>query len=586
MATTYSPDPEKRWRPKGTGREPVCGYTFRDKTCTKRGPHYCEPRADKAVAFFAERLLHTKGPKVRRPFILAVWQELEIHRPIFGEVVYSLEYGCYIRRYRIVYIVVARKNGKSEYMGGNVLLLLVADDEEASEVYGAAKDTKQAGKVFEPALRMKQLSPQLNARIRYNKNARRLIDEKTFSYYEIMTADAKGELGHNPHGFVLDEVLSQPDSSLWDAVRTGEGARLQPLFMAITTETNDPYSFGAELIDEAEAIMYDPARAPHIFAWVRKLPSDKRALARLRKHFKGHPDLPVSLDPFDERNWKWPNPALDDFKSRQSLRDQALEAHNEPSKENTFRQFQMNQRVQQTTRYIPLELWDANVGEVALTPEWGVAKLLGKRCWAGLDLSSKLDLTAWALLFEDGTVRWRFWIPESRIPVMDERTGGQFGLWCKDGWITATEGDAIDYDQVYEDIEADHKRFAIVHIGYDKWCGEPVRQEVEKRTGLEMYELSTTYQHMTVPMGEFMRRLQEKEYRHLANPVARWMADCLEAKNPTDDPDRIRPVKPSRDKTGKRIDGLVALFMAEDARLRGKEQQSVYETRGLVGVNV
>jgi phage terminase large subunit-like protein len=573
--------PDKRWRPRGTGKEPVCGYTFRGKTCTKRGPHYCEPRADRAVGFFADMLLHTKGPSVRKPFILADWQEFEIHRPIFGEVVYSTEWNRYVRRYTVVIVVEGRKNGKSEYMAGDVLLLTVGDDEEAAEVYGAAKDTKQAGKVFEPAQRMVQLSPKLHARLKHNKNSRRLYDEKTFSYYEIITADAAGELGHNPHGFVLDEVLSQPDSSLWDALRTGAGARAQPLFMAITTETNEPYSFGAQMIDEAEAVMYDPKRAPHIFAWVRKLPTNDEELARLHRHFKGHPDLPVSCDPFDERNWKWPNPALDDFKSRESLRQQALEARNDPTKENAFRQFQMNQRVQQVTRYIPMELWDANAGEVWLTPTWKIEELHRQRCWAGLDLSARIDLTAWCLLFADGTVLWRFWAPESLVPFLNEHTSGRFEQWAKQGWITLTDGNTIDYDRIYADIEEDHRRFTIANVTYDKWCGEPIRQEVEKRTGLTMYESGTTYSHMTVPMGEFMRKLTAKEYRHLANPVAQWMADACEAKRPTDDPDRVRPVKPSRDKTGKRIDGMVTLFMAEDARMREVESVSVYETRGI-----
>jgi phage terminase large subunit-like protein len=80
-----------------------------------------------------------------------------------------------------------------------------------------------------------------------------------------------------------------------------------------------------------------------------------------------------------------------------------------------------------------------------------------------------------------------------------------------------------------------------------------------------------------------MSRLKGREYRHLGNPVARWMADALEAKSPRDDPDRIRPVKPQREKTGKRIDGLVALLMAEDGRMRSTDLgESVYEDRGLI----
>jgi phage terminase large subunit-like protein len=519
------------------------------------------------MRFFAELLVHTKGPHKRTPFLLRPWQEHEIIRPLFGEVVWSTEWRCYVRRYRIAYIVVARKNGKSELAAGILLYLLVGDDEEAAEVYSAAKDTKQAGKVFEPALRMMQLAPLLSARLVHNKNARRIIDERTASHYEIITADAKGELGHNPHGFNLDEVLSQPDGSLWEAMTTAAGTRLQELLFATTTETNDPSSFGAELIDEAERVQEDPARAPHILAYVRKLPSSDDQLDRLRRLHPGHPDLPVSVDPFDEANWKWPNPGLDEFKSRDAMRRQALEARNDPAKENGFRQYQTNQRVQQVTRYVPIDLWDANVGELAASPGWVVPRLLGRRCWAGLDLSAKLDLTAWCLLFEDGSAWWRYWCPESMVKPLDDHTGGQFRQWCDQGWVTVTDGNTIDYDRIYSDVEVDHGRFAISDITYDKWSGEPVRQEIEKRTGLTMIESNTTFERMTPPMKEFMRLLKLEALRHGGNPVSRWMADCLEAKSPRDDPDRVRPVKPERQQSGKRIDGMPALFFAIDSRM-------------------
>lgn len=574
-------DHEARWRPDDrTGR--TCGYTFRGKTCGKRGAHYCEPRADRVVEFYPSLLVHTKGPHARQAFHLRPWQEHEIVRPVYGEVVWSSEWDCYVRRYRVAIIVMARKNGKSGLLSGSALYLLVGDDEESAEVYGAAKDTKQAGKVFEPAARMVQLSPILRKRLTHNKNARRLIDEQTASYYEIITADAEGELGHNPHGFILDEVLSQPDDSLWTSMRTGAGARLQPLFLCITTETSDPYSFGAEFIDEAERVQEDPSRAPHMLAYVRKLPRTEDELDRLHRLFPGHPDLPVSTDVWDERNWKWPNPALDDFLSREALRQEALEAANDRTKENSFRQFRGCQRVQQVTRYIPLDLWDANAGEIAPSPSWLLPKLEGKKGWGGLDLSAKLDLTAWCLLFEDGWIWWRFWAPEELAPFLDEHTGGQFSQWARDGWIELTEGDTIDYEAIYQAIETDRDRFRIVDVTYDRWSGEPVRQEIEKRTGLELVESSTTYERMTHPMTEFMRLLKGRAFATGGNPVARWMADNLEAKSPTHDPDRVRPVKPAREREGRRIDGMPTLFFALDGRSRGEPAPSVYESRGLM----
>lgn len=593
-ATTSSAAPvdlDARWRPRDRRKRPVCGYTLRGKTCEKSGPHYCEPRADRVVLFFATFLTHTKGPKgkARKRFVLSDWQEWAIIRPLFGEVTWSDDHGQYVRRYRIARIVVARKNGKSELAAGIALYLLVGDDEDAAEVYGAAKDTKQAGKVFEPAKRMAQLHPKLNGFSRgakgligHNKNARRLFVEASAGYYEIITADAEGELGHNPHGFILDEVLSQPDSSLWDALETAVGARLQELLVQITTETNEPYSFGAEQIDEAERIVEDPARSPHTFAFVRKLPRDDKGLKRLRRLFPRHPDLPVSTDPFDEANWKWANPALDDFKSRESMRRLALDAEGEPGKRAAFCQFQMNQRRSAASRWVDLDLWDENVGEVVPSPGWIDEKYAGQACHAGLDLSSKQDLTAWALLFDDGTVRWRFWIPESEVDKLSKATGGNFQRWVDDGWITATDGNVIDYATVYADVIADTETFTIRDATYDKWSGEPVRQHLEAETGLMMVESDTTFTRMTAPMTEFQRMLAARELRHGGNPVARWMADNLEAKSPRDDPDRIRPVKPDRGKSGLRIDGIPALFFAIDGRLADNDPgESIYEERGL-----
>ncbi|HVK23223.1 MAG TPA: terminase TerL endonuclease subunit [Actinokineospora sp.] len=576
-------DHDARWRPYAPDGPP-CPARFRDTRCGKRGAHYCAPRADRVIAFFAELLVHIKGPLRRTPFRPRHWQEHKILRPLFGEAVWSHEWQCYVRRFRRAHIVMARKNGKSEIAAGILLYLLIGDGEDSAEVYSAAKDKDQAAKVFGPAARMVELSPRLRARLKETKNDQRLYDAKTGSVYTTITGDASGELGHNPHGFNLDELLAQPDGSLWDAMDTADGTRLQELLFTTTTETNEPISFGAEMIDEAERIQEDPARAPHVFAFVRKLPITDEQLARLQATFPDDPDLPVSTDPFDERNWKWSCPALDEFLSRESMRRAALEARNDKRKEAAFRQFRCNQRQSSAFRWISVELWNANTGEPAPDPLWIERQMEGRKCWGGLDLSSKLDLTAWCLLFDSGQVSWRFWVPESVTPVLDEHTGGNFSKWVEAGWITETDGDTIDYDQIYDDIAYDAALYTIVDVTYDKWSGEPVRQAIVKRTGLTLIESNTTYERMTPPMTEAMRRLKAGEYVHHGNPVARWMADGLVAKHPTDDPDRIRPVKPNRDKVGKRIDGMPALFFATDGAMRGGPIESVYESRGIASL--
>jgi phage terminase large subunit-like protein len=579
------PDPELRWRPRDrTGRE--CQRVHNGQVCGRRGAHYCKPRADVVVGFFRDLLVHTRGVFAGERFVLEPWQEMEIVRPLFGEVQWSQEFARYVRRYRIAYMIMARKNGKSELAAGIQLYMLLGDGEAMAEVYSAATDTKQAGMVFEPALRMTQLSAELRAKVQLYRNTRRLIvkygpDTKVTggSFYEVLTSDAAGELGRNPHSFNLDEVLALPDGSMWNAMTSAAGTRAQELLFATTTETNVSASFGAELIDEAERIQEDPSRAPHALAFVRKLPADEAGVERLRRLFPDHPHLPVSADPWDEANWHWPNPALDGFLSREALRRGVVDSRGNLSKENAWLQFHANKRVQQATRYISLDQWDACVGDLALTPDWWTARLAGRRCWAGLDLSAKLDMTAWCLVFDKGETIWRFWVPETVVPSLTESTGGAFGNWVRDGWITATEGDTIDYEVILAAVREDAARYSIARITYDKWSGEPVRQRIVAETGLEVVESATTYERMTAPMTEALRLLAAGEMTHGGNPVARWMADNLEAKRPRDDPDRVRPVKPARDRGGIRIDGMPAWFFALDGRLAGAPpvRRSAYE---------
>jgi len=555
-------DLEATWRPGNPG--PTCGFTFRGVTCNKRGDHYCAPRGDKVVAFFAELLVHTKGPygTARKPFLLRDWQEFEIIRPLFGEATYTDEWGIYVRRYRIAHIVVARKNGKSELAAGIMLYLLVGDDEQAAECYQAAKDTKQAGKVFEPADMMRRRSPVLSRRLKLNKQSRRIYDDQTSSIYQIITSDAKGELGHNPHGFNLDEVLSQLDGSLWAAMETAAGARLQELLFTTTTETNDPGSFGADKIDEAEKIQREPWIAPHVFSYVRKMPRSDDELEALRQRFPDHPDLPVSLDPFDEDNWAWPNPALDEFKSREAMRRQALDAKTEPVKENDFRQYQCNQRVSQATRWLPLHLWDACTQRL-ITED----ALAGRKCFGGLDLAATTDLAALAWLFppdpDDSDqlwdVLWRCWTPEAQIRALDKGTAGKASLWARDGHITVTPGDWIDYAAIENQIDMDAQRFDVVQIGYDPWNAAGVVQNLMK-LGMDMVPVRQGYASMSPAMKELMRMVRMRALNTGANPVARWNADAIEAMS--DPAGNIKPVKPERNLSGKRIDLIVALIDA------------------------
>lgn len=564
---------------------PECGYTWRNKTCHERGPHYCEPRADKPVDFFAEVLVHTKGDWARRAFVLEDWQEHEIIRPVFGSVRWDPERKRYVRRYTIVWVEIGRKNGKSELAAGVVIFLLIADDEFAAEIYGAAKTTKQAGKVAEVVEQMRRMVPALNGdngrargegRIRYNKNSRRLYDETTGSYYEVIASDdPNAELGHNPHGIVIDEFLAQVSAAFFSAMRTAMGARAQALMFLLTTAGNDPSSFGATQHDEMARILDDPARAPHVFVYMRNTPRTDEELDAIRRRHKGDPDLPVSCDPWDERNWKWCNPALDSFLSREALRQEALEAKNDPALENSFRQYRLNQWVSQVTRWMQLHIWDASAGIV------DEGRLEGRTCYAGLDLASTTDLAAWVLLFPPDDpddpksvfdVLWRFWTPEAQLRLLDDYTGGQASVWARSGLLYASEGDWIDYTgdpatgmshsaivgksspSIHRQILLDSQRFRIAAVGYDQREATATAQYMQE-IGLAIEPVYQGY-GLSAPLKDLMRLVKSGRFAHGGHPVARWNADSAEVRQ--DDQERLKLVKPIREASGKRVDGIAA----------------------------
>ncbi|GAA2658012.1 Phage terminase-like protein, large subunit, contains N-terminal HTH domain [Actinosynnema pretiosum] len=541
--------------PPSGARLPVCGHTFDGRTCRKRGEHLCQPRADHAQAFAEEICVHTKDRWARKPFVLADWQREDIIRPLFGEVRWDEEALTYVRRYRIAWIELARKNGKSEILAAVALYLLVGDGVESAEVYGCARDTDQAKLVFNVAARMVALSPVLSKRLRVIEHSARIVDERTNSVYVVVPSDALGNLGSNPSCVIFDEVLTQPSGDFWHAMRTGMGTRLEPLLIAATTAGNDPASFAKGEHDEFVKISADPARAPHRFAYLRNTPED--------------------ADPWDESNWYHANPALGDFLSLAALREEALEARNDPLKENTFRQFRLNQWVSQSSRWMPMHLYTACTGTTRETPEELRRELAGRPAWGGLDLAAKLDLTAWCLVVPEGidghpSALWRFWLPEAGVEFLDVRTEGRVSRWAQAGWITVTEGEVIDYDRVEADILADTGSLRVADISYDEWSGEPVRQRLEKRTGVRMHPVAQTYRGMTPGMNEVMALTRSRGWSHHGNPVAAWCFDAVEVRHPAGEPDLIRPDKPERGKTGKRIDAVPTAAMAVGGwKLRG-----------------
>lgn len=491
-------------------------------------------KTDRAVEFI-RNLKHTKGVWHGVPFDLLPWQD-KIIRDVFGTV---KENGY--RQYNTAYVEIPKKQGKSELAAAIALYLTCADSEWGAEVYGCASDRQQASIVFDVAVDMVDQCPALKKRIKRVLSQKRLVYQPLGSFYQVLSAEAYTKHGLNVHGVVFDELHAQPNRGLYDVMTKGSGdARLQPLFFLITTAGDDPdrTSIGWEVHKKARDILdgtrYDPTFYPVIYG------------------------IGDEEDWEDEENWKKANPSLGHTITMEKIRAFYYDAKENPADEKTFRQLRLNQWVKfKTTKWVQLPRWIA-----CNTGPWKPEDLKGRQCYGGLDFSSKLDITALAMLFPPVSgdpvwrVFWRFWIPEENMKERVRKDHVPYDRWVQEGWITTTPGNVIDYGFIEAQIISLRDQYEILEIGYDPW--NAIQSSIKLTdAGLTMAEVRQGYKSMSPAMKELEKLIEGKELDHGGNPVANWMFGNLEIKQ--DENENVRPVK---SKATERIDGIVALINA------------------------
>nr|WP_281004408.1 terminase TerL endonuclease subunit [Mahella australiensis] len=285
-----------------------------------------------------------------------------------------------------------------------------------------------------------------------------------------------------------------------------------------------------------------------------------------------------NADPGDEANWYKANPSLDITIDIDKVRAAWQSAKDNPAEERLFRQLRLNQWVKyKTTKWLTLEQWDQCGGLVV--PE----KLRGRPCYGGLDLSSKLDITAFVLVFPpiDSDPKTYalpyFWIPEDNMKERIRKDSVPYDKWLKEGLIKVTPGNVIDYDFIKKTILQLKDIYDIQEIGFDPWNAMQVALDLTD-AGLTMVEVRQGAKTMSPAMKELETLVVSRRLVHGANPVLRWMFGNIEVKY--DENENIRPVK---SKSADRIDGIVALINAlARTMVHDKPQHSVYEDRGII----
>lgn len=433
---------------------------------------------------------------------------------------------------RVFILSMARKNAKTGLSAFIVLLHLCGPEAKPnSQLYSAAQSRDQAAVLFELAAKIVRMSNVLSEYVTVRDTAKELLCPEIGTFFKALSADASTKFGLSPALVIHDELgqVKGPRSELYEALETASAAQESPLSIVISTQAPTDADLLSLLIDDALSGA-DPRMKVELYA------------------------ADLELDPFLARAIKQANPHFDDFMNKEEVLRQAADAKRLPSRESSYRNLILNQRVEARSPFVSRAIWDENGDE----PD----DFEGLAVYGGLDLSSVSDLTALVLVSDDGDVIPTFWLPEDGLEEKSRVDRVPYDIWAGAGKLNTTPGRAIEYAFVASYLRQVFDRYEVKAMGFDRYNMRFLRPWLEKegfsQEELDLFvEFGQGFVSMSPAIRELETQLLSKKLRHGKHPV---LAMCARNAVTVSDPAGNR--KFTKQKASGRIDGMVALAMA------------------------
>jgi phage terminase large subunit-like protein len=565
----------------------IVAVDYRPETCAYCGkPTWCELRANnkwqcrgcKVVRYFQHFLYPPIG------YSLLPWAADQVLRPLYGTV--NPENG--LRQYRRAFISMGKQNGKSFLTGGLPIYHLDCEDEPDPEVYGAAAAKDQAGIVFKATAKLIRANAHLMQRFKIIDSQKRIIRRDNRATYEVLSADGDVRDGVRGSLLIRDEIhrwKTAKAETLRDVLTKGQISRREPLDIQATTagaEYESPLWFAE--YEFAKLVQKDPSLAPDYFVAIWEADA---------KRVEEDPDYWTSREARVAAN-----PSHEDLGGH--LLDTAIVVELNKAKANAaerskYLRYHLNVPIKtHEDPVIDVPKWQACGGNIDLRtwPEYDFEFLMlkwglkGRPCFPGVDASWTTDLSSVVFTFPpfDDVPEWTvlpfFWMPQEQVAKLERVCRVPFATWIKQGFITATEGNAIDLRSLVDRIRWGAQVFDVREVAFDRANFRSQGSELNE-TGITAREVPQGYLELGFATKFLLSAYPDRKIRHGNNPVLNWMAACLQLKY--DEKDNCQPTKPERLKSSKRIDGMQAIVTALNRALTAEEKTISYSGLRTVG---
>ena len=488
-------------------------------------PYYWNEGAAEKICVFASQMVHVKGREWAGTKIkLQPWQCFFLAVP-FG----WLRKKDNFRRFREIYAEIPRKNGKSIVGAIIGLYMFCADGEAGSEVYSGATSEKQAWEVFGPARQMCLKNNAFAKHFGINIGAKNLAILDNGSKFEPVIG--KPGDGSSPHCAIVDEYHEHTTPELYDTMITGMGARSQPMLVVITTAGVDTSHPCYAKRDEAIKVLGGTIENDQLFTIVFSIDDDDDwTLPEAWQ--KANPNYGVSI--------------YSDF-----LEARRKEAIQVASRQNIIKCKHLNIWSNAGSAWINMVKW------AACRCDMEIDEFEGEKCYVGIDLASKVDLTAMMFLFKRGDeyyVFGKYYLPEDTIDLPEN---AHYQRWQAEGWLTSTIGARTDYRYLMDDLLAMSERFKIQELAYDPHEAEMLMQEIREKVSFPCIEINQSPAMISEPMKEFEALYLSEKLHHNGDPLLAWQASNVILRST-----KTKSFYPSKERVENKIDGIMATIMA------------------------
>jgi phage terminase large subunit-like protein len=514
------------------------------------------------------------------------------------------------RRFQISYTETGKGSGKTPLLAGVGLYVLTCEDEFSAEIYSAAFDRGQASIVLNDAIRMANNSEELRLALDITKY--NITNHATNSFFRAVSSEHRSKSGPRPHLVLVDELHEHRDGTVVTKMREGFKNRKQPLLLEITNSGHDRTSICWTHHQHAIDVLEGDVVDDQWFAYVCQLdPCEAHRAEGYRQPKEGCEACDAWTDP---RVWPKVNPSLGTTISLTYLQTQLNLALAMPSEQALVKRLNFCLWTESHEIWVPSDQWDA-CAVAAVAADNATAR----PCAAGLDLSSKIDLSGLTIAIRyddpltdspadvatiDGMneqgerVNLQFtlnfsielipfaWIPEETLLERVQKERIPYDVWAKAGDLFTTPGAVIDHQAIYDFIvQQVMPRFRVQRLGYDERDATMLAVQLRDRARLGD-------RIVAVPQGKKLSEatkltevlVRSRRLRHNGHPVLAWCVANAERKR-----DRLsatwieKPAGPGGEV--KRIDLAVAAIMAiHQLLLLPAPRRSAYGDRPLLVV--